>query len=267
MLTARIDIIDHTSDTLDIQITVYPTASTDPELSGIDVLDNSVPPISLLGVPRTMPDCLRNYGVETPFLMRGIPTTRVPLDIYVTLCGTGERINLGRFLTEMSPTGAVRCTDSVILPPTQECLAAQGEVSEARGAFLRECTNITQARGRRDAAIAAAAATGAVGVGGAVSSAAIVAALLTSAGTVGTAVPYVGWIAAAVLATIAVVFIITAAVFLSRYNAAQNDLNDANQRQIGNLHRFHDAVEHVGITCCPQQLTPMLRLETPTCPA
>lgn len=274
MLTARVDITGNTTVTVDVQVIVFPTESTDPEIGSVDVLDNSVPPISLIGGLGQIPDCAPNFGISTPFMIRGIPLTRLPIQVRATLCHRpSEVINLGTFLQEMSPrTGAVPCGVGIVLPPSQICNDAQTEVNNARAAFLRECSNIADARGRRDSAIAAAVATGAIGIGAAAGAAAIVAALIQAAAAATTAAALastayvVGWIVAAVLAAIAIAFLIAAAVFLANYNSAQNDLNAANQRQVQNLQAFHDAVEHVRVACCEQQVSPSLNRETPTCP-
>jgi hypothetical protein len=273
MLTARVDITGSTTVTVDVQVIVFPTESTDPEIGSVDVLDNSIPPISLIGDLGQIPDCAPNFGILTPFRITGIPLTRLPIQVRVTLCGSGEMRNLGTFLQEMSPrTGAVPCGIGIVLPPSQLCNDAQTEVSNARAAFLRECSNIADARGRRDSAIAGAAATGAIGISSAAGAAAIVAALIQAAAAATTAAALastayvVGWIVAAVLAAIAIAFLIAAAVFLANYNNAQNDLNAANQRQVQNLSAFHDAVEHVRVACCEQQISPSLNRETPTCP-
>src|SRR6266704_2041082 len=141
MLTARVDITAHTSDSVDVQIILFPTEPADPQIGAVDVVDNSVPPLSLLGHPQSIPDCAPNFGVDTPFRITGIPLTRLPIQVHITLCVTGEMRNLGTFLQEMSPrTGAVPCTNDVILPPSQQCRDAQTEVSNARDAFLRECS-------------------------------------------------------------------------------------------------------------------------------
>src|ERR1043165_135284 len=273
MLTARVDITGHTSDTLDIQVIVFPTESGDPDIGSVDVVDNFTPPLSLLGNAQQIPDCARTFGVDPPFRISGIPLTRLPIQVHITLCITGERRNLGTFLAEMSPrTGAVPCNNDISLPPSQLCLDAQHDVATVRGAFLQECSNIADARGRRDSAIAGAAVTGATGIGAAAAAVAIVAALIQAIAAANTAayaaslVPYVGWITAAVLALVAIALLIALAVFLANYNSAQNDLNTATQRQIQDLRAFHDAVEHVRIVCCPRHILPTLNLETPTCP-
>lgn len=273
MLTARVDIIGNTTVTVDIQVIVFPTESTDPEIGAVDVLDNSAPPISLMGPMGQMPDCARSMGILTPLIMRGIPLTRLPIQVHATICGGSPIIDLGTFLQEMSPrTGAVPCGTGIVLPPSQLCTNAQTEVDTARGAFLRECSTIGDARGRRDSAIGVAVATGAIGIGAAAGAAAIVAALIqaaaaaTTAAALASAAYIAGWIAAGVLATIAIGFLIAAAVFLANYNNAQNDLNAANQRQVQNLQAFHDAVGHVRVACCEQQVSPFLNRETPTCP-
>src|ERR1043165_872870 len=176
MLTARVDIIGHTSDTVDIQVIVFPTQPTDPEMDAVDVLDNSAPPISLIGALGRIPDCAPSLGVLTPFMVPGIPLTRLPIQVQATRCGRSEIINLGTFLREMSPrTGAVPCNNDISLPPSQLCLSAQGRVSDTRDAFMGECTNITDAKGKRDSAIAGAAVTGAAGIGAAAAAAAVVA--------------------------------------------------------------------------------------------
>ena len=273
MLTARADITGHTSDTVDIQLIIFPMEPTDPTIGSVSVLDNSTPPLSLLGHAISIPDCAATFGVDEPFRIAGIPLTRLPIQVHVTLCGTGEMVNMGTFLREMSPgPGAVPCNSGFVLPPSQACIAAQTAVTTARGAFLDECTNISDARGRRDSAIAGAAVTGATGIGAAAAAAAIVAALIQAAAAATTAaaaastVPYVGWITAAVLALIAIALLIALAVFLSNYNSAQRDLDAALGRQVQHLHNFHNAVDHLGVVCCPQQLPPTLNVETPTCP-
>jgi len=81
MLTARVDIIGHTSDTLDIQVIVFPTESTDPEIASVNVVDNSTPSLLLLGHPEWIPDCARNFGIDTPFRISGIPLTRLPIQV------------------------------------------------------------------------------------------------------------------------------------------------------------------------------------------
>jgi hypothetical protein len=275
MLTARVDIIGHTSDTVDIQIIVFPTELTDPQIGSVDVVDNSSPPLSLLGRPEQIPDCSPNFGVVTPFRIEGLPLTRLPIQVNVTICGTGETRMLGTFLEEMYPRpGAVPCSSSnnLVLPPSQQCRDAQNEVSSVRDRFLQECSNIEDARGRRDSAIAGAAATSAIGVGAFAGAAAIYAALVQAATAAAAAaaaaatIPIIGWIAVGVLAAIAVGFLIAAAVFLARYNDAQNDLNAARQRQIQNLQAFQQAVGRVRVSCCPQQVPSTLSLEIPTCP-
>jgi hypothetical protein len=273
MLTARVDIVGHTPDTVDVQIIIFPTEASDPQIGFVDVVDNSTPPISLFGHPQSIPDCASTFGVTTPSRIEGIPLTRLPIQVRVAFCGTTEIRILGTFLQEMSPgPGAVPCSSGVVLPPTQQCREAQDAVSNTRGAFLRECSNISEARGRRDSAIAVAAATGALGVGAAAGAAAVLAALIQAAAVAQTAAalaaaaPVVGWITAAILTAIALTFLIVAAVFLARYNDAQNDLVAANQRQVEDLQAFHQAIDHVRTACCPQQIPSTLNLETPTCP-
>jgi hypothetical protein len=277
MLTARVDIIGHTTDTVDVQVIVFPTESTDPEIGSVDVLDNSVPPISLIGGLGQIPDCAPSFGVDTPFRIPGIPLTRLPIQVRATVCMTGEMRNLGTFLQEMSPrTGAVPCGTGIVLPPSQQCIDAQNEVSTARAAFLRECSNIADARGRRDSAIVAAGATGAAGIAAAAGAAAVAAAIYAAiiqaaataaaAGVAAASVPVGGWIVAAALALVAVALLIAAAVFLANFLSAQSDLDAANRRQVQNLQAFHDAVDHVRVACCEQQVSPSLNRETPTCP-
>ena len=274
MLTARIDIIAATTVTVDVQVIVFPTQPGDPQIGSVDVLDNSVPPLSLIGRLGDIPDCAPNFGVSTPFVIRDIPLTRLPIRVRATECMMPDHVSeLGTFLGEMSPQpGAVPCGTGIVLPPSPMCLAAQAEVETARGAFLRECTNISDARSRRDSAVAVAAALGAVGVGAAAGATAILAALIQAAAAAAAAAAVastayvVGWFAAAILAAVAIGFLIAAAVFLANYNSAQNDLNAALQRQVQNLQAFHDAVAHVRVACCENQVSPSLNRETPTCP-
>jgi len=281
MLTARVDIVNNTAVTVDVTVIVYPTEPGDPQIGAIDVVDNSSPPISLLGVRETMPDCVPNVGASNPPLrIMGIPLTRLPIQVHVFLCMTGEMRVLGTFLQEMSPRGgAVPCGNAVILPPAQLCLDAQTAVSNARETCLRDCENIANARARRESAIAGAAATGAIGIGAAAGAAAILAALIqavataTAAATTAAAaaaaaatVPIVGWIAAAALAAIAVGFLIAASIYLAHFNDAQNDLTAAYSHHLENLQAFHDAVTQVRTACCPQHVPSTLNLETPTCP-
>lgn len=279
MLNARVDINGSTPTTVNVQITVFPTIPSDyPVIGGYDVLDNSSPPVSLLGGAVDAAECVTRLGVENPLLIPGIPITRLLISLTIFKCpfGTGVLNNFGPFLQEMSPGGDVPCGTGLILPPSLNCTIAQTDVSNARANFVAECSNIADARGRRDSSVAAAVGFGAAGIAAGAGAAAIIAAIIQAAGTAAAtalvsaavvgSIAWVGWIAAAILIVIAAGFLVAAGILIATFINAQDVLNQSYARQVQHLSTFNSAVRQLHVVCCPEQIPSTLDLSPPTCP-